>query len=234
MQPQPIADFEALDPQSLLQPTPFIESDAPEVRRFAEQAVGDAADDLTKGVRLFYAVRDQIRYDPYNIGFSPERYRATTVLGEAGAFCIPKSNLFAAAARAVGIPSAVGFADVKNHLTTEKMRRVMETDVFIYHGYTVLFLAGKWVKATAAFNLSLCERFGVKPLEFDGRADALLHPYDAQQRRHMEYIRERGVFGDFPYREIMAAFEKHYPGYEQRLATRETESRFEDETPLNV
>ena len=29
----------------------------------------------------------------------------------------------------------------------------MGTDLFVYHGYAELFLDGKWVKATPAFNV---------------------------------------------------------------------------------
>ena len=68
-----------------------------------------------------------------------------------------------------------------------------------------------WVKATPAFNISLCERFGVLPLEFNGRRDSLFHPYDSSGRRHMEYIRERGAFVDVPFDLIMSTFNEYYP-----------------------
>lgn len=219
------------DGAALLQPTPFIESAAPEVVRFARETVSDATNDMERGVMLYYAVRDEIRYDPYRITLSEDCFRATTVLRERAAFCIPKAILLAAAARAVGIPSALGFADVKNHLTTRKLREAMGRDVFVYHGYTVLKLGGKWVKATPAFNLSLCQRFGVRPLEFDGKSDALLHPYDAQNRKHMEYLNERGLFADFPFKEIAATFRSYYAGYFNRNL--ESGDKFEDETPVN-
>ena len=219
------------DGAALLQPTPFIESAAPEVVRFARETVSDAKDDVERGVMLYYAVRDEIRYDPYRITLSEDCFRATTVLRERAAFCIPKAILLAAAARAVGIPSALGFADVKNHLTTRKLREAMGRDVFVYHGYTVLKLGGKWVKATPAFNLSLCQRFGVRPLEFDGKSDALLHPYDAQNRRHMEYLNERGLFADFPFKEIATTFRSYYAGYFD--GNLKSGDKFEDEPPLN-
>ena len=47
----------------------------------------------------------------------------------------------------------------------------MKTDVFIWHGDTDIWLDGAWRKATPAFNVELCERFGLHPLEFDGVAD---------------------------------------------------------------
>jgi transglutaminase-like putative cysteine protease len=219
------------DEDALLRPTRFIESTAPEVVRFARQTAGDARDDVERGVMLYYAVRDEIRYDPYRIALNEDCFRATTVLREGAAFCIPKAILLAAAARALGIPAALGFADVKNHLTTARLREAMGSDLFIYHGYTVLKLAGRWVKATPAFNLTLCERFGVRPLDFDGRSDALLHPFDTQNRKHMEYVNDRGNFADFPFQEVATSFRTTYARYFDKGLG---EGRaFEDESPLN-
>lgn len=220
------------DEAALLQATAFIESDAPEVIRFAREAVSDAKNDLEKGVMLYYAVRDAIRYDPYRITLTEDCYRATSVLRDRAAYCIPKAVLLTAAARAVGIPSALGFADVKNHLTSEKLLEAMGTDLFIYHGYSLLKLDGKWVKATPAFNLSLCEKFGVKPLEFDGRSDALFHPYDAQNRKHMEYVNERGVYADMPFEEIVTEFRSLYAKFFQQ--DRSGSGKFEEEKPLDI
>jgi len=219
------------DEDALLRPTRFIESAAPEVVRFARETVGDARDDVERGVMLYYAVRDEIRYDPYRIALTEDCFRATTVLRERAAFCIPKAILLAAAARAVGIPAALGFADVKNHLTTARLREAMGSDLFIYHGYTLLKLGGRWVKSTPAFNLTLCERFGVKPLDFDGRNDALLHPFDAQNRKHMEYVHDRGIFADFPLQEVFTSFRTTYARYFDKDLN--DGRAFEEETPLS-
>jgi hypothetical protein len=67
------------------------------------------------------------------------------------------------------------------------------------------------VKATPAFNLSLCKRFRVKPLEFDGREDSIFHPFDEDERRHMEYVRWRGEFADVPAEDIKRVFGETYP-----------------------
>jgi len=130
----------------------------------------------------------------------------------AAGFCIAKAVVLAAGARACGIPARLGFADVRNHLTTERLRSQMGTDVFAFHGFTELHLDGRWVKATPTFNQSLCDRFGVKPLQFDGQTDSVLHPFDSAGQRHMEYIRDRGTHIDVPIDEIRAVFAEHYPG----------------------
>ncbi|MCK5058056.1 MAG: transglutaminase family protein [Candidatus Aminicenantes bacterium] len=197
--------------QAYLQPTPFIDSDHPDVIDFARSTCGSAGTDLKRGIKLYYRIRDMIRYSPYSIGFDPERYKASWLLREKTGFCIQKAILLTAAARAVFIPSRLGFADVRNHLATERLKALMRTDEFVFHGYTELFLAGKWVKATPAFNLALCEKFGVKPLEFDGRNDSVFHPFDRAGNKHMEYIRDHGQFADFPLEKMIRALEDGYP-----------------------
>jgi transglutaminase-like putative cysteine protease len=194
-----------------LQPTRFIDSDHPSIIAFAREAVGGARDRRDAAVRLYYAVRDRIRYDPYDVRLAPEEFAASRCLERGRGFCITKAGLLAACARASGIPARLGYADVKNHLSTPKLLELLGTDLFTYHGYTDLQLDGRWVKATPAFNLSLCEKFHVKPLEFDGRSDSIFHPYDADGRRHMEYVRDRGTRGDLPFDEIAANFRLTYP-----------------------
>ncbi|MCS6806331.1 MAG: transglutaminase family protein [Acidobacteriota bacterium] len=197
--------------QIYLQPTPFIDWDTPSVIQFAQSTVGEASSDIDKAVRLYYRVRDEIRYDPYHIELRPEMMKASAVLARGFGFCIEKAVLLAAAARALTIPSRLGFADVRNHLATERLRQWLQTDLFVFHGYTELWLEGRWVKATPAFNRSLCERFGVKPLEFDGRHDSVFHPFDANGQVHMEYVRDRGQFADVPFEAMVAELKRHYP-----------------------
>jgi transglutaminase-like putative cysteine protease len=199
---------EDLDPY--LAATWFIDCGSPAVRHRAEQAAAGAAGDEERAARLFYAVRDGIRYDPDSVTSDPGGYRASTVLAQRAAYCIPKAVALAALARAVRIPARLGFADVRNHLASEKLLARLGTDLFIFHGFTEFWLAGRWVKATPAFNIELCERFGVRPLEFDGRSDALFHEYSADGRRHMEYVAERGSFADLPFEAIMRAFAACY------------------------
>ena len=193
-----------------LQPGRFIDSAHPAVIAFARQHAA-GANDSARAVSLYYAVRDSIRYNPFQNFMADDTYRASVSLEQHLGWCVSKAALLAAAARAAGIPARVGFADVKNHLTTPELTAKMGTDLFVYHGYTELELDGKWVKATPAFNLSLCKRFRVKPLEFDGRTDSIFHPYDEDDRRHMEYVHWRGEYADVPAEDIKRVFRETYP-----------------------
>lgn len=202
---QPVDEF--------LQPTRLIDSDHPAVQRFTQEALGDTSGVRERAVKLYYAVRDRFRYDPYALEISEPALRASTVIAQGHGWCVTKAALLAAACRAAGIPAKVGFADVRNHLSTERMRRHMQTDIYFWHGYTSILIDGQWLKATPAFNIELCTRFKLRPLEFDGREDSIYHPFDLSGNRHMEYLRLRGEYAEVPYEEIRADFQRHYPQF---------------------
>jgi transglutaminase-like putative cysteine protease len=199
----------AVDPKWLA-PTWFVDSDSDPVGAFAETAAADATEPVDVAVRLFYAVRDGYRYDPYGTDFQREAFRASAVVGSTSNWCVPKAVLLTAAARNRGIPARLGFADVRNHLTSEKLSAQMGTDLFAWHGYSELLLDGRWFKLSTAFNIELCDRFGVKALDFDGTTDALMHPYDKAGNRHMEYVRQRGSYDDLPLDVMMVDFAEIY------------------------
>lgn len=195
-----------------LRPARFVDSDHPAVIAFTRDNL-QGKSDREKAVSLYYAVRDQIRYNPFQNFTLDDTYRGSVCVERGSGWCVPKAALLAACARAAGIPARLGYADVKNHLTTPELTAKMGTDLFVFHGYTELLLDGKWVKATPAFNLSLCTKFRVKPLEFDGIEDSIFHPFDEDNRRHMEYVHERGSYADVPVAEIKRAFSQTYPKY---------------------
>lgn len=194
-----------------LAPTRFLNYQHPAVQEFVNAAIGNADTPRDKAVRLYYAVRDGIRYDPYRFRMEPEVFEASTTVREKAAYCVPKALLYAACLRAVGIPARPGFADVRNHLTTQRLLEVTGTDVFSWHGYVAVLLDDRWVKATPAFNIEMCRRFNVLPLEFDGSADSLMHPYNALQQRHMEYVKQHGEFDDLPYERLVEEMLRDYP-----------------------
>jgi transglutaminase-like putative cysteine protease len=195
---------------AFLAPARFVDSDHPDVVAYARELAGDARSPREKAARLFRGVRDRLRYDPYSLTVDPEDYRASRILARTSAYCVPKAVLLCAVARASGIPARLGFADVRNHLSSEKLLRTMGTDLFVFHGYVELWIDGVPRKASPAFNAELCARFGVPPLEFDGEHDALLQAFDGAGARFMEYVRDRGLFVDLPYDEMMRAFAETY------------------------
>lgn len=197
--------------EEYLRPGRFIDSAHPAIVSLAQSLADPTAGDVANAVAAYYWVRDKVRYNPYVVATSPEAYLASATLAAGEGWCVTKALLLAALCRAAGIPARVGYADVRNHLSTERLRQSMQTDIFYFHGYTTLHLAGRWVKATPAFNIELCEKFNLRPLEFNGRQDSLYHAFDVAGNRHMEYLHERGEYADLPYDELMAVMREHYP-----------------------
>ena len=198
-------------PGDCLLPSQCIDSKHPDIIAFVDAITDPGLSDLENAVALYYRVRDDIRYNPYALGTRVEDYLASTTLSAGEGWCVTKALLLAAVCRAAGIPARVGFADVVNHLSTERLRAVMNTDVFYFHGYTSIYLNDHWVKATPAFNVELCEKFGLHPLEFDGLQDSLYHEFDLAGNKHMEYVNDRGEHLDLPFDEMAAVFKLHYP-----------------------
>lgn len=192
-----------------LAPAEYVDSDHPAIRAEAARLASPSATPVEKAQAFYLAVRD-IFYN-YVDHDDVEVYRASSVLKAGNAYCVGKASLFAALCRAAGLPARVGFADVKNHLSTPRMLERIGTDLFAWHGYAEVLLDDRWVKVSPTFNASLCEKLRVKPLEFDGTSDALLQPFDAAGRTFMNYVKYHGMFHDVPAKFLAAEMARLYP-----------------------
>ncbi len=199
------------------EPTYYIDSDHPEIIKFAKASYQENDPELQRAIKLYYAVRDGCRYNPYALSIGKETFKASFTLAAGEGFCIPKAILLTAVTRAAGIPARLGFGNVKNHLATDRLKQLMGSDLFVFHGYSELFLNNRWVKATPAFNLELCKKFETLPLEFDGLSDSIFHPYDQNGQRHMEYLHDYGPFADFPFQKMIDEWKKYYPFWSEAL-----------------
>jgi transglutaminase-like putative cysteine protease len=204
--------------QENLHSTYYLDFTHPAVREFvARHGVADAS--ATENVvKLFYAVRDGFSYNPYKLDLRREGLKASSLVARDYGYCVEKAVLLAAAARAVGVPSRLYFGNVRNHIATEKLQRVLGTDVMVFHGSTEIYLDGRWVKATPAFDLRLCEKLGVAPLEFDGTSDCIFQAYDGVGRQFMEYLEVHGSFDDLPYEKYLEELARGYPHLAKGLA----------------
>jgi len=189
--------------------TPFLDHTSDEVRHFVDQALtSDLTSPRSQAVALYYAVRDRIQYEIYRADLSSTGLRASSVVKSGVGMCLHKSTLFAATLRSVGIPSRLVLVDVRNHLASERLKRLIGGDVFHFHCMTSLQLDGRWIKATPVFNSRLCRLYGISPLEFDGSGDSVHHPFDLHGQRYMEVLRTHGEFEDLPYELITAGLSK--------------------------
>ena len=198
-------------PEACLSSGTYVNSSHPDVIQFAKDATRGIKDPIAKAIALNKQVRDIVKYSPYRCFSVLDTYYANTCLADKVGCCIEKAALLAAAARVVQIPARVGFANIKNHLSSPRLLNLLETDIFYWHGYTELWLNKRWIKATPTFDVELCKKFNVPPLEFDGINDAVLHPYDTSGQKHMEYLAHCGSYFDVPAVTIMEDLQKKYP-----------------------
>lgn len=183
-------------------PTSFIDSNHPSIMETAQRLTYEVKEDISRAVRLFYFVRDQIRYNPFVPRFLPEHFRASTTLSKGEGFCVQKAVLLAALSRAISIPSRLGFAVLRNHRLPERLAQFLVGDQLPDHGYTELYLEGRWVKATPAFDGYTSGRNKMAPVEFDGVHHALLPSHTVEGNLLIEYMAFRGEYADVPFSQI--------------------------------
>lgn len=194
-----------------IQPGKFMDSDNQTVIDYGYKIAGDLQDPTQIAVELYYAIRDGFQYNPYKLDLSNEGMKASNLLTRNYGYCIEKANLLGACARVFKIASRLGFANVKNHIGTNRFRKILKTDVLVFHGYTELYLKNKWVKATPAFNKELCDKLNVAPLEFDGENDSIFQEYNRKGGKFMEYLHDYGTYNDIPYQLFICELKLHYP-----------------------
>ncbi|MFL1464474.1 transglutaminase family protein [Marinobacter sp. HN1S83] len=194
-----------------LKPTEFFDYDDPKLGLWIRHQLQNVPDDPVEQAKALYlAVRDTVSYNPYVFQTDPGTFSASYALESGETYCIPKAVLLGAAARSVGIPSRLGLADVRNHLSSQKLIDYLQSDIFRMHGFIELYLNDRWVKATPAFNARLCELMDVEPLEFDGVNDSIFQEYTESGEAHMEYVNDHGVFDDVPHEFIVDGIRAAY------------------------
>jgi transglutaminase-like putative cysteine protease len=195
-----------------LQPTFFIDSNHKDVIAYTQNIIGSETDKTKQAIKIYYAVRDDFKYNPYNINLKHEELKASTLINRKSksGYCTEKACLLAACLRVVGIPSRMCFFDVRNHIGVDKFIDIIKTDILTFHACTDIYLDEKWVKATPAFNKELCEKIGVPALEFDGKSDSIFQQFDGNGHEFMEYLYDFGTFHDIPHDMFVAQLKKHY------------------------
>jgi len=204
------------DLDQFLQPSGFIDADHPSVIAYARAHTDATAPRITQAVSLYYAIRDGFRYSPWDLSPTPDGFKASAVLArgpDGGAHCIDKAVLLAACARLCGIPARLHFANVRNHIGTAQLEKLLGSDVLVFHGYVEMRLDDRWVAATPAFNRELCDKLGVAPLEFDGRTDSIFQAYDREGGVFMEYVHDYGHFADIPFDLMWSEWQRYYPKF---------------------
>ena len=189
--------------------TDFINSNHPSIAQYCNEFMGLEQKEQILG--LYLKIRDGFLYDPFNLDISKSGLTFSNVLSKNRAWCVEKAGLLVTCARHLGIPARPGYAIVKNHLENDKLDFVLKSDLIVFHGYADIYLKGKWVKATPAFDKRVCRLSGVEPLDFDGENDSLFQEHNKSENRFMEYVHYYGEFDDVPMELMNLEMKKYYP-----------------------
>ena len=167
---------------------------------------------LDFALKAYYYIRDAWPYNPYRFSLIESDWRASEISKRESGHCLDKAILLISVLRGKNIPARLGLAKVKNHIAVAEIIEKFGNDVLVPHGYVEIYLNDKWVKATPAFNKTLCERLNVDPLEFDGINDSLFQSYDTSgQMEFMEYLEDYGTFDHVPLPYMFDLMKATYP-----------------------
>ena len=194
-----------------LKPTYYFDYESEGIQKFVEEFREDSFSKQEQAIGLYKKVRDGWKYDPYTISLAQENLRASSIVGKSTGHCIEKSILLISGLRSLGIPARLHLSKVKNHIAVEKLTERIGSNELTPHGTVHVFLNNKWIKASPAFNATLCERLNVEPLEFDGENDSLFQQYNSSGSQFMEYLEDYGHFEDVPIDFIEENMRAHYP-----------------------
>jgi hypothetical protein len=142
-----------------LAPTMFLQSDHPKVRAAARVAVGDERDPLAAAERLRHWVHDALEQRP-----AATLPNALQVLETRAGDCNEHAVLYAALARAVGLPARVVAG------------LVYQNDAFLYHAWNEVWLGNGWVTVDAIFDQMPVDVTHIKLVEGGPETHAALVP----------------------------------------------------------
>jgi len=195
---------------SYLKPTYYFDFDNEHIQNLISEVKKDDSKN-NQAIRIYTKIRDVWLYDPYHISFSKQKYRASHIAQKTTGNCVEKSILLIACLRALNIPARLHLGKVKNHIAVERLEEKFGTNELTPHGMVNVFLNNEWLKMSPAFNATLCEKFNVEPLEFDGYTNSYLQQYNTQGDLFMEYLEDYGHFNDVPLKFMIENLKTHYP-----------------------
>ena len=196
--------------ERFLKPTELINSDHPVIQAKAIELTTGLKSTEEKARRLFYFIRDEIRY-VFRAGQKAEEYPASQVLKRQRGFCTQKAILFCALARSCGIPAGIHFYDIVDYTLPAEFINLLRTNVLYRHGIVALNFNGKWLQYDATLDIALVNRNNLIPVDFSPQRDCLMPAATRTGNKHIEYIRDYGLYSDISYSEIRSWFEQFYP-----------------------
>lgn len=196
-----------------LNETYFFDYSSDEIRSHLELAIHTSESLRDKVIHWYNYVRDTWVYDPHHIYLHKSQYRASAIANRKSAHCIDKSILFIAGMRAIGIPTRLHLAKVKNHISAERLIEKFGTDELAPHGYTSSYINDKWTKASPIFDKNLCKYLNVDTLEYNGSEDSIFQEFSKSGKKFMEYVEDYGAYADVPIEYIFEIMQTEYPTF---------------------
>ncbi len=194
-----------------LEPTDYLNFDHHSIQELIKEYSVESMTEKEKVIELYKKIRDDWWYDPYTISLSKDTYKASNIAKKSSGNCVEKSVLLVACLRGVGVPARLHLGKVKNHIAVERLTEKFGSNELTPHGMVNVYLNGSWLKLSPAFNASLCEKFKVEPLEFDGENSSFLQQHNSKGSLFMEYVDDYGHFEDVPLDFMKQNIKEHYP-----------------------
>jgi transglutaminase-like putative cysteine protease len=174
------SDVSLLKPDGLvsyLTQTEFCNFEHPAIQTLAATLAADAADDSEVARRVFYYVRDEIKY---TLGLNANR--ASDTLAQRHGSCSHKANLFVALMRSLDIPSGYHFMFVKTREYLGPTNTVRFSKFMSHRSLHVLpaaLIEDRWVRCDATDDARLSDGWShinphARRVDFDGHHDAML------------------------------------------------------------
>lgn len=108
----------------------YFDYESDEIQELVSEYKSNSLSDKEKTKRLYLKVRDSWRYDPYNLSFSKENFKASKIAKKAKGHCIEKSILLIACLRALGIPARLHLGKVKKPYWSRTVNRKIRNKCF--------------------------------------------------------------------------------------------------------
>ena len=206
--------------EEYLNKTSFLQVNHPSTASFCAD-IQPSSSKIAIAIALYYKVRDAFLYDPFHLDLTPKALQSSTIFEKKRAWCVEKAIVLATCARYFKIPSRLGYAIVVNHIGSDKLVHYLKREEIVFHGYTELYLDGRWIKCTPAFDKRICRISNVSPLDWDGKNDSLFQAYEGGQQ-FMEYLHDYGSYNDVPIDLMNAEMKKYYPHlFEETVNTKQ-------------
>jgi len=139
--------------KQFLKPSEFCDCHNPEVKRFARELTKGAHDKKEASIRVFFFVRDQIKFGYPHLG------KASDVLKRGYGTCSSKTNLQVALLRSIDIPARFRLQSINARVLFEnKVPPPFRNEEFseeVTHYSAEVYLNGKWLVADTTFDKEL-------------------------------------------------------------------------------